>query len=154
MKKIISLIFLLSIASVNAIEKPYGMAGCGLGSVIIGKNDAQIIAATTNNLSTQTFSISSGTSNCSNINQKTAQIKNFIEANYESLVTEMAKGNGDTLLTLSSLYGCHTESFTKELKKNYSQVIPENENTTSIMKGISSIIKTNDELRKTCLYAI
>src|SRR5690348_11977029 len=46
----------------------YGMAGCGLGSLVFGPNDApvaQVLAATTNGtFASQTFGISSGTSNC------------------------------------------------------------------------------------------
>ncbi len=45
----------------------YGTAGCGLGSMAFGnqKGAIQILAATTNGLfGTQTFGITSGTSNC------------------------------------------------------------------------------------------
>src|SRR3954469_2639303 len=46
----------------------YGMAGCGLGSLIFGPVNspgAQILAATTNStFGSQTFGITSGTSNC------------------------------------------------------------------------------------------
>src|SRR5437868_47659 len=46
----------------------YGMAGCGLGSLLFGPVNepfAQVLAATTNaTFATQTFGITSGTSNC------------------------------------------------------------------------------------------
>jgi hypothetical protein len=153
MKKNILLFVLLITASAFA-EKPYGTAGCGFGSVIIGKNDAQVIAATTNNLSTQTFSISSGTSNCTNVEQKTVRIRNFIEANQESLITEMAKGNGETIATLSSLYGCKTITFTKEIQKNYSQILSAKENASLMMKEIDIVIRNNAELKNACQYVI
>lgn len=120
MKKIIIAIAMMSSFSAFSANKPYGYAGCGLGSVLIGKGEPQIIAATTNDPSTQTFSISSGTSNCVTIEDKTTQIKNFIEANYESLITDMAKGNGDTVYTLSSMYGCEKYLCKRNSKKLFS----------------------------------
>lgn len=153
MKKIIIAIAMMSSFSAFSAGKPYGYAGCGLGSVLIGKGEPQIIAATTNDLSTQTFSISSGTSNCVTVEDKTAQIKNFIEANYESLITDMAKGNGDTVYTLSSMYGCEKNIFVKELQKNYSQFSTTEENATVMMNQLSKIIKESD-LRTSCYYVI
>ncbi len=46
----------------------YGMAGCGLGSILFGETEnrgGQILAATTNGIyGNGTFAMSSGTSNC------------------------------------------------------------------------------------------
>lgn len=154
MKKIIIAIALLSsFSAFSATSRPYGYAGCGLGSVLVGKDGPQIIGATTNELSTQTFSISSGTSNCVTVDDKTAQIKNFIEANYESLITDMAKGNGDTVYTLSSLYGCEKNIFVKEIQKNYSQFSTSEENATKMMTQLNQIIKESD-LKNSCYYVI
>lgn len=150
---ILIILFLIS-SSAFAAGKPYGTAGCGFGSVIMGKNDPQILAATTNNLSTQTFSISSGTSNCVNNDNKTVQIKSFIEANYESLITEMARGNGDTIATLSGLYGCNSQSFTRAIQKNYPHIISASDDATLIMQEINVAIKNSSELKNSCLHVI
>src|SRR6266545_2071443 len=51
----------------TGFEPSYGLAGCGLGSMLIGSKPGivQIFAATTNgSFGTQTFGITSGTSNC------------------------------------------------------------------------------------------
>jgi len=52
----------------SAHAQPYGMAGCGLGSIAFGNDQTmfkQVLAATTNGtFGTQTFGITSGTSNC------------------------------------------------------------------------------------------
>ncbi len=54
-------------SSPQASAAPYGTAGCGLGSIVIGSKPGmmQIFAATTNGTSaSQSFGITSGTSNC------------------------------------------------------------------------------------------
>jgi hypothetical protein len=148
------LIFTLLISNIAFAKKPYGMAGCGLGSVIIGKDGNQIIAATTNGTGTQTFGISSGTSNCVTASTQTAKIKNFIEANYESLITDMAKGNGDSIKTLSSMYGCETEKFSETLKTNYSTITPKTTDATYVMVNINNVISDSPELNSTCINVL
>src|SRR5438309_10501086 len=68
-------------------KSTYGLAGCGLGSMIFGdqKGAIQILAATTNStFGTPTFGISSGTSNC--VEGSAPQgARNFIEGNRDAL---------------------------------------------------------------------
>ena len=154
MKKIIlALSLLTSFSAFSTSNKPYGYAGCGFGSVVVGKDGPQILAATSKDISTQTFSISSGTSNCVDPVEKTTQIKNFIEANYESLITEMAKGSGNTIYTLSSLYGCDSVNFARVIQKNYSQFLPNEETASEMMKRFGAIIK-GSELNQSCYNVI
>src|SRR5580658_9609667 len=61
----------------------YGTAGCGLGSIVFGNKAGivQIFAATTNGtFATQTFGITTGTSNCSDTSGGSASAKVFITA--------------------------------------------------------------------------
>lgn len=150
------LIIFLALVSFSAlaVEKPYGMAGCGFGSQIMGKEGNQILAATTNVTGTQTFGISSGTSNCVTATEQTAKIRNFIEANYASLVTDMAKGQGDSLKTLSQFYGCNTDAFASEMKSHYTTITPATENATHVMVNINKVIDENADLRANCSHAI
>lgn len=150
------LIFSALVISASAFAaKPYGMAGCGWGSQLMGKDGNQILAATTNGTSgNQTFGISSGTSNCVTASQQTAKIRNFIEANYASLVTDMAKGQGDSLTTLSSFYGCDTGAFATTMKSNYEKITPAQENATVVMANINAVIETSSELTASCTNAI
>jgi Protein of unknown function (DUF3015) len=153
--KFIILALALTISSVALAAKPYGTAGCGWGSQMNGKDGNQVLAATTNGTSgTQTFGISSGTSNCVTASDQTAMIKNFIEANYESLVTDMAKGQGDSLKTLSSFYGCNNDAFATEMKKNYESITPSTENATFVMVHINKVIEDSSALNTTCTHAI
>lgn len=152
--KFIIVALALTMSSIAMAAKPYGMAGCGLGSQVIGKEGNQILAATTNGTGTQTFGISSGTSNCVTASEQTAMIKNFIEANYESLVTDMAKGQGDSLKTLSSFYGCNSDTFATEMKNNYETITPATENATFVMVHINKVIEDSSALNATCTHAI
>ena len=134
--------------------KPYGMAGCGWGSQVMGKEGNQILAATTNGTGTQTFGISSGTSNCITATEQMAMIKNFIEANYASLVTDMAKGQGDSLKTLSNFYGCNSDLFSSTMKDNYEHITPAREDATHVMVNVHKLIEDSASLRASCSHAI
>lgn len=152
--KLILVISALVISSAAIAAKPYGMAGCGLGSQLMGKEGNQILAATTNGTGTQTFGISSGTSNCITASQQTAMIKNFIEANYASLVTDMAKGQGDSVKTLSGFYGCDANTFATEMKANYEAITPATEDATKVMINVNNVIENSKTLSANCTHAI
>lgn len=153
MKYTLTLVALL-ISSAAFAAKPYGMAGCGWGSQVMGKDGNQILASTTNETGTQTFAISSGTSNCVTATEQTAMIRNFIEANYASVVTDMAKGQGDSIKTLSGFYGCDQDVFATEMKANYEKITPATENATTVMANINSMIDSSTALSASCTHAI
>ena len=151
MKTILLLIALTSLSAVAA-SKPYGMAGCGFGNVLMEKDGPQILAATTNELSTQTFAISSGTSNCVTVEERTVRIKNFIEFNYASLSTEMAQGQGDTVNSLAYMYGCREDLFAEKMRAHWGEVFTSNKNdATGVLINIKEVIKKT-ELRTQCAY--
>lgn len=153
--KYILLVSVMFSAVAFANHKPYGMAGCGWGSQIQGKEGNQILAATTNGTSgNQTFAISSGTSNCVTATQQTAMIRNFIEANYASLMTDMSKGQGDSLTTLSNFYGCDQTSFAQEMKSHYETIIPATENATAVFVNINNTIADSTTLKASCTRAL
>ncbi len=58
----------------------YGVAGCGLGSMVFGNQEGgiQVIAATLNGTGIQTFGITSGTSNCGRGLFAKAEVNSFI----------------------------------------------------------------------------
>lgn len=109
-------------------KKGYGMAGCGLGSMVFGKQRGyiQIIAATLNGTSgTQTFGISSGTSNCADTAGGLASTKAFVEANREALAKDIARGEGETISSLSTLAGCADPSAVGvSLQSDFEQIFP------------------------------
>ena len=96
-------------ASAPANAAPYGSAGCGLGSLIFepGTGFTQVFAATTNGLfGTQTFGITSGTSNCAGGSGGSASAKAFVETNRVALAKDIARGQGETIEGLAKLAGC------------------------------------------------
>ena len=102
----------------------YGTAGCGLGSMVFGNQEGpmQILAATTNGtFGSQTFGITSGTSNCGKGLFAKAEINSFIESNSVALENDIARGQGETLSTLNNMLGCGAE-FNSTLQQNYKSI--------------------------------
>ncbi|MCK5883363.1 MAG: DUF3015 family protein [Bacteriovoracaceae bacterium] len=136
MKKM--LIAALLVTSASSFAAQYGTAGCGLGSIVIGDKPGfmQVSAATTNGTSgSQTFGITSGTSNCaSGASGNTAA---FIQANKASLANDIARGTGETLNSLTAMYGCDDKQIGKVLQQNYNTIFPSS--TTPASKIDSSI---------------
>lgn len=106
----------------------YGMAGCGLGSLIFEPNSGftQVFAATTNgSFGTQTFGISSGTSNCTDAEGGSDSAKAFIETNRPAVAKDIARGQGETIDSLTRLAGCaDARAVGAALQKNFDQVFP------------------------------
>lgn len=99
----------------------YGMAGCGLGSVVFADKPGmiQIVAATLNGIGYQTFAISSGTSNCGE-SGASAMLNQFIEVNRASLQKDMARGDGESLAALKSVMSCTNDQFGQSMQSQYS----------------------------------
>ncbi len=110
MRFVCSAVFVVLLGSASAVQaEGYGPAGCGLGSVVIGSGHgfSQVFASTTNGTSaSQTFGITSGTSNCDNHGGGSDHAKAFIETNREALSKDMARAAGETIVTLSTIAGC------------------------------------------------
>lgn len=105
----------------------YGMAGCGLGSIVFGqqKGMVQIFAATTNGIVlNQSFGLTSGTSNCGDSARVNAA-NVFIEQNKLALEKDIARGQGETVRSLQALLECSNQNFASDLKINYSKSFPQ-----------------------------
>jgi Protein of unknown function (DUF3015) len=105
----------------------YGAAGCGLGSMVFGTKPGiiQIFAATTNGtFGTQTFGITTGTSNCETA-PGVAGTKVFIEGNKEALAKDISRGQGETLKNLASVAGCtDANAVGSTLQKKFNAIFP------------------------------
>ncbi|MBM9590451.1 DUF3015 domain-containing protein [Leptospira sp. 201903075] len=162
-KRITSILFLsvavvaVTMTSTSVEAKKYGMAGCGLGSLVISTNDiTQIFAATSNGIyGNQTFGITSGTSNCTAdgvVKQDKVQ-ELFITMNYDSLGQEMASGKGEKLESLGNLLGCSNDSlsrFGQVTKENYAKLITEDSTPASVLSAVKSEVKSDKILAKSC----
>ncbi len=135
----------------------YGMAGCGLGSMVFEENSAfnQVLAATTNGtFGSQTFGISTGTSNCADngVAKVEKQKEMFVAMNYEKLTQEMAQGRGETLVAYSSVLGCkqNADKFSNFAKKNYKDKFSKAKNAQELSDLVDSQIASDVELSKNC----
>jgi hypothetical protein len=138
----------------------YGMAGCGLGALAFeGQNDkvSQVLAATTNGtFGTQTFGITSGTSECTTdgvIRSERAQ-EAFVEANFESLTREMAQGEGEHLRAFASLMGCSETSFSdfgRLTQHQYTRIVPHDAmSPVELIDAVQRTISADPVLSRTC----
>ncbi len=130
----------------------YGSAGCGLGSMVFG-NEAgpiQILAATTNGtLGTQTFGMTTGTSNCGkgiiNVSENSG-LAQFVENNMDNLAKDIARGNGESLNTLAELTGvseAQKPAVFAELQANFSTIFSsKNVQVSEVVNQIVSIVKS------------
>lgn len=117
----------------------YGMAGCGLGSIVFGQKPGmvQIFAATTNGIGmNQSFGLTSGTSNCGDSARVNAA-NAFIEQNRIALEKDLSRGNGETVSSLQSLLECGNPSFANDLKSKYYQNYPQGGAPASEVQAIA-----------------
>ncbi len=124
----------------------YGMAGCGLGSLVFQDKPGmiQIVASTVNNLvSPQTSAITSGTSGCYEDGSASAKL-DYIETNKIALKEDAARGQGETLHGLMTLLGC-SQDVNSEIKNNYNTIFSD-DNAQNILKAIRS----NSNMQKSC----
>ncbi|MFY7994572.1 MAG: DUF3015 family protein [Bacteriovoracaceae bacterium] len=148
MKKILIVVTLALLTS-SAFASKYGSAGCGLGSMIFEGDQTwwkQVLAGTTNTTGMQSIGITLGTSNCdSPAPLKIAQVQAYVEANKLALANDIAKGNGETIMNLSKVYGCtNTADFGKALKSNYRSIFSNADaSSVEITNSLNSVASTS-----------
>jgi hypothetical protein len=155
-KLIAAVLFAAVLVAPHAYAEPkYGTAGCGLGSIVFGAKPGivQIFAATTNGtFATQTFGITTGTSNCESPGGLMGT-KVFIEANKEALAKDISRGTGETLANLSSLAGCaDAKAVGATLQKRFNVIFPSASTPAeTVSDSIVSTLKTETVLSCTKL---
>jgi hypothetical protein len=127
----------------------YGTAGCGLGSIVFGNKAGiiQIFAATTNGtFASQTFGITSGTSNCQDAVMTKAGTKVYIETNREALAKEIARGKGESIRNLAAIAGCSdSKAVGSKLKKNFKKIFPsQTASDTEVSDAILTTLSSED----------
>ncbi len=134
----------------------YGDAGCGLGSIALGSKPGvmQIFASTTNGTSgTQTFGISSGTSNCGGLGGGISYIpvNQYIDANKVALQSDISRGSGETIEGLASIMGCQNSSeLGSVLKAHYSEIFSNGASSKESASQIRDAAQKSQALVKTC----
>jgi hypothetical protein len=137
----------------------YGAAGCGLGSIVMGPGSgfSQVFAATTNGtFGSQTFGITSGTSNCGDhgLVKLDRERELFAQENYTTLVKEMAQGKGENLSTLANLYQCPTnthQEFGAMVQEKFNHLVVNDQTTSSeLLSQIENQLTQHPKLAKSC----
>ncbi|ACH37568.1 MULTISPECIES: DUF3015 family protein [Citrifermentans] len=134
MKKLL-LGFLLSLTVSGAAyaAQAHTNTGCGLGTMLF-QNKAdnsialQVLQATTNgSFGSQTFGISSGTSECQQPGKiaQNEKLNEFVRANMDNLAKEIAMGKGETLDTFVEMLGVNPaqgDAYKSSLQANFNNI--------------------------------
>lgn len=149
--------FFLLAASAQA-EQRYGMAGCGVGALILkGKSKVmQIFAGTTNMSSFQSSAVSTGTSGCKAGSETAVLMKqeSFVASNLSTLSKEMAQGEGQSLTALSETLGCnaeHQSTVNESLRLSYGQVFAA-PGAVAVLNATKEALKANPALASSCRF--
>lgn len=134
----------------------YGAAGCGLGSIVFGNKPGfmQVFAATTNGtLGSQTFGITSGTSNCNSSAPGGMAARQFIETNRQAFAKDVSRGSGETIASLATLGGCRdTQAVGVTLQKSFTTIFPDaSASDTDVSAAAVASLKSDKTLACTSL---
>ncbi|HRP68322.1 MAG TPA: DUF3015 domain-containing protein [Turneriella sp.] len=161
MKKIslsLAAVAAVAFAVPTAISAAYGAAGCGLGAIVFGSKPGivQVLAATTNGtFASQTFGITTGTSECGGgLVKVEAEQKVYAYNNFNQLQKEIAQGKGERLQTMAYLMGCNAESlngFTTVAQKSYSTIFADKStNSDMMLERLRTSVKADATLASQC----
>lgn len=135
----------------------YGMAGCGVGSLIFEDDNAkwkQIAASVIDDYFLGGFrmwAITTGTSNCKTegSGDKAAL---FITMNKAALAKDVARGEGESVATLSTLMGCRDSvALNGALQRNYDSLFVDSARSGSEVRDeIKRVIKNDAAAQAAC----
>src|SRR6266567_5947334 len=153
MKKLLIAAVLSAVPAIaSAVDN---LGGCGWGQKLFNGQSGiapNVLAATTNGLFPNTFSMSFGTSGCAQdgairSNWKTAM---FIDGNKPRLARDMSIGNGETLDALAHLIGVrdeHRAAFNRVVQENLSRIFPSDKAATEqIVVALKQVLSSEREL--------
>jgi hypothetical protein len=151
---------LFTASAARAQQGGYGMAGCGLGSLLFGNDNTtlmQLLAATTNGtFASQTFGITSGTSNCTagGVVKAEREQAAFAEVNFQDLKRNMASGGGEYLASFSTLLGCDDAvkpAFFKMTQDKLESILPSDKSgPIDLVVGVKAQIQSDARLAHAC----
>ena len=156
LKKIIIVLSFIALPSLSFAAD--SSSGCGLGWKIVSDNSliSSYTRAMTNALTSSTFGMTSGTSGCSkhSIVKKDVEAATYAFTNFDSLKSDMSKGDGETLAGLGRLMGCNDASlgaFSSSVKSQYETVFPTaNTAPEEMFYNVKSVISSNPNLVRSC----
>lgn len=134
----------------------YGPAGCGLGSIIFVPDSGftQVFAATTNgSFGTQTFGITSGTSNCDEPAKGAEGARAFVETNRVALAKDIARGQGETITALTQLGGCaEAARVGMSLQQRFTHIFPDAARSDrDVSRAVVDVLRSDASLQCSAL---
>lgn len=154
MKKIVA-------AGALALTLPFAMsanaasdAGCGLGGMLFkGQNDLvhNVVGATLNAISgNQTFGMTTGTLGCSQSNAL-LKVSSFVSDNMDTLALDAARGEGETLDALATLWGMDDAAkarFAAAAQANFAKVFSSDSVTAlEVTENLNQLVSEDAKLR-------
>jgi len=151
-------IAMLAAPSLGLAEHAYGSAGCGLGAMIIGPQPGiiQTIAATSNGiLGSQTFGITSGTSNCEDFRgERRGELqRDFVAVNMDDLKQEAAAGDGEYLTAFATVLGCEAgakATFLSTTQKHHDEIFTVGANADQVVTNWKTVLRADATLGTAC----
>ena len=153
-------LLVVDVVAVSAAASGDSGAGCGLGKLAWmdygGQKQIapQVMMATTNGtFGSQTFGISSGTSGCTNdgVIIKNKHM-NMARSTFDSLIQEMAQGQGEHLASLATLLGVPQKdqpAFFALVQEKYEILLESNEATPlTMLQALQAAMAENPALAK------
>lgn len=129
-------------------------SGCGLGYEIAPKQSllSSFARSLTNATFLNTIAMTFGTSGCAkhSIVQKSQEAQYFAEANYHTLMMEMAMGQGENLENFAAVLGCDRASFSARMQSHYGDVFSGNVAPSNMLRNVKAAIATDKELAASC----
>lgn len=151
-KTILSLIFLAFMST--PVLAADSSSGCGLGWAIFKKNSlvSSSLRATTNAIFLNTVAMTFGTSGCAqhSIVKNEKKSIHYTESNYDQLVADMSRGQGEYVSGLAGIIGCDQGVLGQTLQQNLGSVLPSHQNPSELIQNVQLQVLTQEPLAKAC----
>lgn len=132
----------------------YGMAGCGLGSLIIKDHQgklSQFIASLLNGTGMQSSAITLGTSNCVSGKAEGGEaVAIYVKDNFETLAKEASQGAGSSLAGLATIMGCQDHKAFSEVSQRRFEDLYQVNSPDEVVVRYSDVIADEPQLAQTC----
>lgn len=138
-------------------QAAYGMAGCGLGAILMGSEGSQTSAATSNGtLYNQSFAITFGTSHCADdggASSASLDQEAFIRNNYANVMHDAATGQGEYLSAFATILGCDAEAHTtffKLAQDKHGHIFTDKAGPTEVLDSVKTEAGKHTALKASC----
>lgn len=144
------------ISTGGLFAKNLGPAGCGLGSMVFEEQDGQfqqILASTTNGtFGSQTFGITTGTSNCKDAGKmaQLEQVEQFAAANRGQLEKEVAQGGGEVIDSMAFMMGCESSAVVRTSLSDDFEAVFSAASNTEVGKAAATSLGSDESVNSAC----